>query len=308
VAIQNAGKVDARKREDIFEQEWATAEKKIQMEEERKDREENKRRRVKEEWQKNVKLGEEQRKKEDKVQFDKSPAKTLVMEGDRSQGLIANKVVRREMTSAELNKKFRESNAAQMKANTRAAVDQMVGAEVVRKKDTEKFATVGRRMTRTEEGTEMVSLLPPITALLRAEAKDDVVTQEQMLKKVTFMKEKKGEKVLKIPESVVEDIDLESGEEEDFRMGQRNEVVVDTSHELPGIQDGVEIGRPVEEISTTFLQGILSDQMDMGEEYNLNVQAIVHELEESGREAGLSGSPSRSINQFIPNRHLCDDG
>jgi len=59
VAIQNAGKIEARKREDVLEQERATAEKKIRIEEERKDREENKRRRVKEEWQKNGKLAEE---------------------------------------------------------------------------------------------------------------------------------------------------------------------------------------------------------------------------------------------------------
>jgi len=49
VAIQNAGKIEARKREDTCEQERATAEKKMWMEEERKDREDNKRRRVKEE-------------------------------------------------------------------------------------------------------------------------------------------------------------------------------------------------------------------------------------------------------------------
>jgi len=78
-----------------------------------------------------------------------------------------------------------------MKANTRAAVDQMVGAEVVRKKDTEKSATVGRIMMRTEESTGMVSRLPPIAALLSVGAKDNVVTQEQMLEKVNLTKEEK---------------------------------------------------------------------------------------------------------------------
>jgi len=153
---------------------------------------------------------------------------------------------------------------------------------VVRKKDTEKSATVGRRMMRPKEGTRTVSRLPPIAALLSVGVKDNVVTQEQMLENVKLTKEKKGRKVIKIPEIVVEEMDLESGEEEDFRMGQRNEVVVDIPQELPGIHEG-EIGGPVEEISTTFLQGILSKQMDMGEEYDLNVQAIVHELEESDR-------------------------
>jgi len=112
VAIENAGKIEARKREDALEQERATAEKKIRMEEERKDREENKRRRVKEEWQKNAKLAEEQRKKEDKIQFHKSIAKTLAIEGDHSQVLVAKKVGRKEMTSVELDQEFRELNAA----------------------------------------------------------------------------------------------------------------------------------------------------------------------------------------------------
>jgi len=78
-------------------------------------------------------------------------------------------------------------------------------------------------------------------------------------------------------------MDLESGEEEDFRTGQRNEVLVDIQQELSGILER-EIGGSVEKISTTFLQDMLSERMDMGEEYDLNVQAIVHELEESGRE------------------------
>jgi len=102
---------------------------------------------------------------------------------------------------------------------------------------------------------------------------------------------KEGRKVLKIPEIVVEEMDLENGEEQDFRTGHRNEVVVEIPQEPPGILEE-EIGGPVEEISTTFLQGILSEQMDMGEEYDLNVQAIVHELEESEGGAGLSVSPS----------------
>jgi len=107
VVIQNAGKVEARKREDILEQERAAAEKKIQAEGERKDREENKRRRVKEEWQKSVKVVEKQRRKEEKAQFDKSLAKTLAIEGGGTQGLVAKNVVRREMTSAELDNEFR---------------------------------------------------------------------------------------------------------------------------------------------------------------------------------------------------------
>jgi len=114
----------------------------------------------------------------------------LAIEGGSSQGVVAKKVVRREMNSTELDNEFRELNATQKKANTRAAVDQMVGAELVRKKDTEKSATVGRRMMRPEEGAGTVSRLPPIAALLSGRGKDDVVTQEQMLENVKLMKEK----------------------------------------------------------------------------------------------------------------------
>jgi len=76
VAIQNAGKIEARKREDLLEQERATAEKKLQLEEQQKNKNE-KRRRVREEWQRQTRLVEEEKKKEDKIQFDKSLAKDM---------------------------------------------------------------------------------------------------------------------------------------------------------------------------------------------------------------------------------------
>jgi len=129
VLVQNAGKIEARKRGETLEQERVTAEKKMWMEEERKDREQNKRKRVKEEWQKNEKIAEEQRKKEDKVQFDKCLAKTLVIEGDRLQTLTAKRGGRKEMTSEELDQEFRDLNAAQMKANTMEAIVQLVGGK-----------------------------------------------------------------------------------------------------------------------------------------------------------------------------------
>jgi len=63
VAVQNAGKVEARKREEMLEQERATVEKKIQVEKQQKNKAE-KSRKVKEEWQINMRLVEEQKKKE----------------------------------------------------------------------------------------------------------------------------------------------------------------------------------------------------------------------------------------------------
>jgi len=119
VAVQNASKVEARKREDVFKQERAAAEKKMWADQQKKDNDQKKKR-VKEEWQR--KLLEEEGKREDKVQFDKSLVKTLEIEGSRTRP-----APRRDMTSAVMDQEFRELNAAQIRINTKAAVDQIVG-------------------------------------------------------------------------------------------------------------------------------------------------------------------------------------
>jgi len=72
--------------------------------------------------------------------------------------------------------------------------------------------------------------------------------------------------------------------------------------DLPGRQDVVEIEGPVEVLISTFLQDILSDRMEMGKEYDLRVQEIVHDLEESGVERGLGGSPSKSVKEELIRR------
>jgi len=96
LAVQKDGKAEARKREELLEEERAPAEKKTQLEEQQKAKEEKKMR-VKEEWQRKLKLSEaqEERKREDKVQFDKSLAKTLAIEGDVT---ISKKSLRRDLT------------------------------------------------------------------------------------------------------------------------------------------------------------------------------------------------------------------
>jgi len=107
-------------------------------------------------------------------------------------------------------------------------------------------------------------------------------------------------------------MDLESGEEEeDFEKNQRNEVRVEIPQDTLIVverfvlreQEGGEI-EPVEALSVTFLQNIVSDRMDMdlGEEYEERVQEIVNELEESGREAGLDESPSRTMKKELIER------
>jgi len=68
------------------------------------------------------------------------------------------------MTSAELDAEFKELNAAQMKVNTRAAVDQIVGARVSARKEVSKSSAVGARMMRAEG--ELIGKLPPVTVLL----------------------------------------------------------------------------------------------------------------------------------------------
>jgi len=125
--VQEKGRVEARKRDQLLEQEMATAEKKIQLEEQQRNKDEKKRK-IMEEWQKNLRLVEEQ-KKEDKIQFEKSLTKALALEGGRAETVVVKKGGRKEMTSVELDAEFRELNAAQMRINTRAAVDQVVGGQ-----------------------------------------------------------------------------------------------------------------------------------------------------------------------------------
>jgi len=85
VAIQNAGKIEARKRDELLEQEKEAAEKKIQLGEQQKAREEKKKR-AKEDWQKQLKLVEEKKKKKDKVQFNQALSKTLAQQGGVNTG------------------------------------------------------------------------------------------------------------------------------------------------------------------------------------------------------------------------------
>jgi len=66
-------------------------------------------------------------------------------------------------------------------------------------------------------------------------------------------------------------------------------------------RQGVE---PADTLSATFLQSLVSDKMDLDLEKNYEevVQDIVDELEESGREAGLTSSPSREIKEELIER------
>jgi len=204
------------------------------------------------------------------------------------------------MTSAEMDQEFRELNATQMRVNTRAAVDQIVRSETSAKKGVEKGVVVGKRLMRTEEGTEESNRLLPTASGLSAGGKE-LEYQNLEVESVKMLKEKKGRKVLEIPERVVEEMDVEGGEE-DFGVDRCTGVLLEMPADLPGEQGNIEIGETVEVLTTNFLQEILSDRMEMGREYDLRVQEIVHELEESGGEGGLGGSPSRSVKEELIGR------
>jgi len=106
-------------------------------------------------------------------------------------------VVRKEMTSAELGQEFRELNAAQMRLNTRAAVDQIVGEEVSKKRETEKSRMPGLRMMRAEEAGEG-SRLPPVSEILSTKTRGAGGVKNE--KNITM---KKGKKVISVPAPIV---------------------------------------------------------------------------------------------------------
>jgi len=306
VEIQNAEKAEARKRDEQLEEKRVAVEKKIQLEEQQKNREEKKRK-VKEEWQKNLRLVEEEKKREDKIQIEKSLAKTLALEGDRSEAVAVKKVARKEMTSAELDQEFRELNAAQMRVNTRAAVDQIVGEKWSGRKETEKSGTPGLRMMRAEGEMGDGSCLPPVSAIFGPKTRGAGAVDN-----VKSLTEKRGKKVISIPAPVVEEMELESGGEEvDFEKEQRDDVRVEIPQDIlkvmarsvTGEQKGGEI-KPVVALYATFLRNLVSDRMeiDLGEEYEKEIQEIVQNLEESGKEAGLNKSPSRAVKEELIER------
>jgi len=77
---------------------------------------------VRNEWLKKSKLSEaeEERRREDKIQLNKSLAKTLAIEMGES---AVRKSSKRDMTSEELDQEFRELNASQLQANAKLAVE-----------------------------------------------------------------------------------------------------------------------------------------------------------------------------------------
>jgi len=87
----------------------------------------------------------------------------LALEGDKCETVVLKKAVRNDLTSEELDQEFRELNTAQIKVNTRMAVEQIVESRGDVRKET------GRRlrMMRAEEESVDGYRLPPVMVLLK---------------------------------------------------------------------------------------------------------------------------------------------
>jgi len=209
------------------------------------------------------------------VQFNKCLAKTLVIEGDTN---IDRESSRKDMTSEELDKEFRELNASQLQANARLAVEQITGTKGVLRKEkvAEKVAALGRRMMRAEEESGEGGCLPLVTEILSAKSKGSGA-----VKNVKTIVEKKGKKIVRVPDPIIEEMELEGEEVEvDFERENsegRVEIPKEISDEIvarsvfgEGETEGIE---PVDTLSTTFFQSLVSDKMDVDlcEEYDLSI-------------------------------------
>jgi len=127
---------------------------------------------------------------------------------------------------------------------------------------------------------------------------------------VTIIVEKKKKKIVSVPAPIIEEMELDVvGVKVDFERDHEEaaEIPQDVLNEVWRKMKEGQKGQgvePAETLSTTFLQNLVSDGMDVDlrEEYDLSVQEIVEDLEQSGREAGLSSSPSRFIKEELIER------
>jgi len=140
--------------------------------------------------------------------------------------------------------------------------------------------------------------LPPVSVLLN---RGDIVFQDREVENVKAIKDKVGKKVLNVPASVMEEMELESGGEDvDFEEDQRDEVRAEIPQDILQVVARSVLkdhGEPGEALSSTFLNNLVSDRMDvdMGEQYEREIHEIVQDLEASGREAGVGISPARDV-------------
>jgi len=195
-----------------------------------------------------------------------------------------------------------------MRVNTRAAVDQIVGTRMSARKETTKSTVSGFKMMRAEGESEECNRLPPIAEIInKGKNKGDV----ENVKKVITGKVKK---VVSVPAPIIEEMELE-GEEvqvdferEEVIIGQveiSQEILDDVSRTMQGGHE-VNGSQPIENLSTTFLQSLVSDRMkiDLGEDYEDRVREIASDLEGSGRGIEEINSPSREIKEELIDREM----
>jgi len=129
---------------------------------------------------------------------------------------------------------------------------------------------------------------------------------------VKTMVDKKVKNTVSVPAPIIEEMELEGGEVEiNFEIEQRNECRAEVSQKIlnevvRSMQGGQEADEtePVEALSSTFLQNLVSDKMDvdLGEEYDLSVQQIVEDLELAERETKLTNAISRLVKEELLGR------
>jgi len=96
-------------------------------------------------------------------------------------------------------------------------------------------------------------------------------------------------------------------EDVDFQEEQRDEVRVEIPQDILQVVARSVLedhGEPGEALSSTFLNNLVSDPMDvdMGEQYEREIHEIVQDLEASGREAGVDNSPARAVKEEMIER------
>jgi len=144
----------------------------------------------------------------------------LAIEGDGRETVGTKKVVRRELTNEELDQEFRALNVGQVKANARLAAEQITELKGGVRKET----GPGLKMMRVEEEAVNRYRLPPVSVILKGRGAGVAKNLETENVRAT-VSDKRVKKTVNIPATVVEEMDMESGkEEEDFRKEQRNEV------------------------------------------------------------------------------------
>jgi len=138
----------------------------------------------------------------------------LAIEGGKQETVVVKTGGRKEMTSMELDAELKELNAAQMRVNTRTALDQIVVERVSVSKEIEKSGAPGFKMMRAEEESGECVRVPPVTEILKTRSRGAVENVMNIL-------EKKGKKIVCVPAPIIEEMELEGEEVEvDFEREQ----------------------------------------------------------------------------------------